>query len=224
MSSLPGWLEPLPDAAEQRALDGWAINELGIPGLELMERAGRGLTELVVERVPGGRIVVVCGKGNNGGDGFVTARMLREQGREVTVMLLGSPDELKATRGRTASASRARRRSRSRRTSSRVPTGSLTRSSALGSKARRASRRPRRSRRSRTLERTARSLLRATFRAASTPPPARSRALPSRPTRRRPSTPPSRDSGSRPARITRATCAWSTLGSRPVDRATRWSA
>ncbi len=95
MSALPGWLEPLPDAAEQRALDGWAINELGIPGLELMERAGRGLTDLVLERVPEGRIVVVCGRGNNGGDGFVTARMLREQGREATVMLLGSPDELK---------------------------------------------------------------------------------------------------------------------------------
>ncbi len=95
MSPLPGWLEPLPDAAEQRALDGWAINELGIPGLELMERAGRGLTELVVERAPEGRIVVVCGKGNNGGDGFVTARMLRDQGREVTVLLLGEGDELK---------------------------------------------------------------------------------------------------------------------------------
>ncbi len=94
MSSLPGWLEPLPDAAEQRALDNWAINDLGTPGLELMERAGRGLTELVLERVPEGRIVVVCGKGNNGGDGFVTARMLREQGREVTVLLLGPGDEL----------------------------------------------------------------------------------------------------------------------------------
>jgi ADP-dependent NAD(P)H-hydrate dehydratase / NAD(P)H-hydrate epimerase len=95
VSALPGWLQLLPDAAEQRALDGWAINELGIPGLKLMERAGRGLTELVLECVPEGRIVVVCGKGNNGGDGFVTARMLREQGREVTVMLLGAPDELK---------------------------------------------------------------------------------------------------------------------------------
>jgi hydroxyethylthiazole kinase-like uncharacterized protein yjeF len=95
VSPLPGWLAPLPDAAEQRALDNWAINDLGTPGLELMERAGRGLTELVLERAPEGRIVVVCGKGNNGGDGFVTARMLREQGREVTVMLLGSGEDLK---------------------------------------------------------------------------------------------------------------------------------
>lgn len=94
MSRLEGWLERLPDASEQRALDGWAINELGTPGLELMERAGHGLTELVVEEMPRGRIVVVCGKGNNGGDGFATARMLREQGREVTVLLLGSGDEL----------------------------------------------------------------------------------------------------------------------------------
>jgi ADP-dependent NAD(P)H-hydrate dehydratase / NAD(P)H-hydrate epimerase len=95
VSDLPAWLTPLPDAAEQRALDGWAIDELGTPGLELMERAGRGLTALVAERVPDGRIVVVCGKGNNGGDGFVTARMLREQGRDVTVLLLGSGEELK---------------------------------------------------------------------------------------------------------------------------------
>ena len=46
--SLPDWLEPLPGAAEQRALDEWAIGERGIPGLELMERAGDGLAELVV--------------------------------------------------------------------------------------------------------------------------------------------------------------------------------
>ena len=95
MSPLPAWLEALPDAAEQRALDSWAINQLGTPGLDLMERAGRGLTDLVSRRVPDGRIAVVCGRGNNGGDGFVTARMLREQGREVTVLLLGSGDELK---------------------------------------------------------------------------------------------------------------------------------
>ena len=93
--SLPSWLEPLPDAEEQRALDQWAIEELRIPGLELMERAGTGLAELVGARAPQGRVVVVCGKGNNGGDGLVAARWLREHGREVDVLTLGSAEELR---------------------------------------------------------------------------------------------------------------------------------
>jgi NAD(P)H-hydrate epimerase len=92
---LPDWLDPLPDAAEQRALDEWAINELGIPGLELMERAGTGLAELVSKRAPSGSIAVVCGKGNNGGDGFVAARVLRDRGREVDVLILAAPEEYK---------------------------------------------------------------------------------------------------------------------------------
>jgi NAD(P)H-hydrate epimerase len=91
--ALPDWLEPLPDAAEQRALDAWAIGELGTPGIDLMERAGAGLAVLVAELVPAGRIAAVCGKGNNGGDGFVAARLLREQGREVDVVILGAPDD-----------------------------------------------------------------------------------------------------------------------------------
>jgi ADP-dependent NAD(P)H-hydrate dehydratase / NAD(P)H-hydrate epimerase len=92
---LPAWLSPLPDAAEQRELDRWAIEELGIPGLTLMERAGVGLAELAAELAPQGRIVAVCGKGNNGGDGFVAGRWLRERGRDVDVLLLGDPDELR---------------------------------------------------------------------------------------------------------------------------------
>jgi ADP-dependent NAD(P)H-hydrate dehydratase / NAD(P)H-hydrate epimerase len=92
--SLPDWLDPLPDAAEQRALDQWAIGERGIPGLELMERAGAGLAALVGERVPAGPVVVVCGKGNNGGDGLVVARLLRQRGRDVGVLLLGEAEEL----------------------------------------------------------------------------------------------------------------------------------
>lgn len=91
--ALPGWLEPLPDAEEQRALDRWAIEELGIPGIELMERAGRGLATLVAEQAPEGMVVVVCGKGNNGGDGLVCARVLRERGREVRVLTLADPQE-----------------------------------------------------------------------------------------------------------------------------------
>jgi ADP-dependent NAD(P)H-hydrate dehydratase / NAD(P)H-hydrate epimerase len=95
VSRLPEWLEALPDAAQQRALDEWAINECGIPGIDLMERAGSGLFVLVLERSPKGRVVVVCGKGNNGGDGLVAARLLRESGRDVDVRLLGDPAELK---------------------------------------------------------------------------------------------------------------------------------
>src|ERR1700736_4904922 len=93
--ALPDWLDPLPDAAEQRALDEWAINELKIPSLVLMERAGTGLAELVTRMAPSGPITVVAGKGNNGGDGFVCARVLRQRSREVEVLLLGAPEELR---------------------------------------------------------------------------------------------------------------------------------
>jgi NAD(P)H-hydrate epimerase len=95
MSASTGWFEPLPDAAEQRATDAWAIDELGIPGIDLMERAGSGLAELVQARAPEGRVAVVCGKGNNGGDGLVVARLLRDRGRDVDVLLLGAPDDLR---------------------------------------------------------------------------------------------------------------------------------
>jgi len=84
--SFPRWLEPLPDATLMRATDQWAIETKGIPSLELMERAGEGLARVVAERVPAGRIAVVCGKGNNGGDGFVAARLLRQAGRDVDVL------------------------------------------------------------------------------------------------------------------------------------------
>jgi NAD(P)H-hydrate epimerase len=95
MARLPDWLQALPDAGEQRALDEWAIGEKGIPGLDLMERAGTGLARLVDEVAPTGRVAVVCGKGNNGGDGLVVARLLRQRGREVDVLLLGEVEELK---------------------------------------------------------------------------------------------------------------------------------
>jgi NAD(P)H-hydrate epimerase len=71
------------------------MTERGLSGLELMERAGLGLADLVLRVAPQGRVAVVCGKGNNGGDGFVCARRLRELGREVDVLLLGAADELR---------------------------------------------------------------------------------------------------------------------------------
>jgi hydroxyethylthiazole kinase-like uncharacterized protein yjeF len=95
MTDFPDWLTPLPDAAQQRATDAWAIDERGIPSLDLMERAATGLAELVAARVAqGGRIVVVCGKGNNGGDGLAAARILRNWGRPVDVALLVPGEEL----------------------------------------------------------------------------------------------------------------------------------
>lgn len=78
--------ESLYDADAMRTLDRWAMDDRGVPGLELMEAAGRGLAELVAELAPDGRVVVVCGAGNNGGDGYVAARLLRTWGRDVTVL------------------------------------------------------------------------------------------------------------------------------------------
>ncbi len=90
----PDWLIALPDAETMRAVDRWAIEEQGVGGLELMERAGEAVAREVERRAPDGLATVVCGKGNNGGDGFVAARMLREAGREVTVVGIASANEL----------------------------------------------------------------------------------------------------------------------------------
>jgi NAD(P)H-hydrate epimerase len=87
--SLPAWLEPLYEAAEMRAADAWAIDEQGVPGLDLMERAGVGLARVTAAAAGAGPVRVVCGKGNNGGDGLVAARLLREAGREVDVLAVG---------------------------------------------------------------------------------------------------------------------------------------
>jgi hydroxyethylthiazole kinase-like uncharacterized protein yjeF len=95
MSRLPDWLEPLLDAEQQRATDAWAIEDLGMPGITLMERAGAGLARVVGVRAPVGRVAVVVGKGSNGGDGLVVARLLRESGREVDVLLLAPGEELR---------------------------------------------------------------------------------------------------------------------------------
>src|SRR5688572_22109273 len=77
----------------------------GTPGIRLMERAGRAVADCVAARHPlGTRIAVVCGPGNNGGDGFVAARVLRERGFLVRVLMFGERDALK---GDAAEAARA---------------------------------------------------------------------------------------------------------------------
>ena len=68
----------------------------GTPGIELMERAGAAVARIAAEEASnaGRRIAVVCGPGNNGGDGFVAARLLSEQGLDVKLMLFGSREKL----------------------------------------------------------------------------------------------------------------------------------
>src|SRR5665811_566949 len=88
------WLRPLFDADGMRAVDAWAIERQGVPSLEPMEAAGRAVAEAVGELSPDGPVRVVCGKGNNAGDGLVAARYLAEAGFEVEALLLWPAAEL----------------------------------------------------------------------------------------------------------------------------------
>lgn len=106
-------------AAQMRAIEQAAIESGEVTGLELMERAGQGVVDAIFEQWPeladgataaegndaylereeagdahGRRAVVLCGPGNNGGDGFVVARLLRERGWDVEVFLYGDPKKL----------------------------------------------------------------------------------------------------------------------------------
>ena len=83
-------------AAEMRAIDRASGEKFGVPSLTLMENAGLAVAQHVLDRYSSAnKIVVLCGKGNNGGDGFVAARKLHEKGRNVQVTLLADPAELK---------------------------------------------------------------------------------------------------------------------------------
>ena len=86
-------------AAQMRAIEAAAIASGEVTGLELMERAGRGVVEAIFAEWPelqatAHRAVVLCGPGNNGGDGFVVARLLKEWGWEVEVFLYGDAEKL----------------------------------------------------------------------------------------------------------------------------------
>jgi NAD(P)H-hydrate epimerase len=83
-------------AAQMRALDRHTIDTLGVPGEVLMECAGRAVAQAVLECLqPGDPVVVVCGAGNNGGDGLVVARHLHLLGVSVRVALTAAPDRLR---------------------------------------------------------------------------------------------------------------------------------
>src|ERR1700675_4681835 len=88
--------------AEMREVDRLTIELHGIPGLQLMEAAGRHVGEIVRSKLlqnPQARPVILCGKGNNGGDGFVAARLLNEgkpvNGFAPSVFVFGSRGELR---------------------------------------------------------------------------------------------------------------------------------
>jgi ADP-dependent NAD(P)H-hydrate dehydratase / NAD(P)H-hydrate epimerase len=83
-------------AEEMRVIDRATSERFGVPSLSLMEHAGAAVADYVLRHRPAARrIVVFCGKGNNGGDGFVAARRLHQQGKKVQVILLADPTELK---------------------------------------------------------------------------------------------------------------------------------
>ena len=83
-------------AAEIREIDRLTTEKFGVPSLTLMENAGAAVAEQVLRFWhPGLRMVVICGKGNNGGDGFVVARLLADKKKHVEVVLLTDPAELK---------------------------------------------------------------------------------------------------------------------------------
>ena len=85
-------------AGEMQEMDRQAIETHGIPGLELMEKAGRGATDVLLYQFAGSiktGVGIICGKGNNGGDGFVIARYLAERRIDVTVYLLAKANNVK---------------------------------------------------------------------------------------------------------------------------------
>lgn len=80
--------------SQSRALDRFAIRTLGIPGVVLMENAGRNMAHLLLSLGARGPVAVCCGKGNNGGDGFVIARHLDIAGVATRVLLFADPASL----------------------------------------------------------------------------------------------------------------------------------
>jgi NAD(P)H-hydrate epimerase len=82
-------------AAQARALDAWEIEKRRVPGFTLMTRAAEAALKILVARWPQARrVAVVCGAGNNGGDGYVFARLARAAGLDALVLAGAPPDKL----------------------------------------------------------------------------------------------------------------------------------
>jgi hydroxyethylthiazole kinase-like uncharacterized protein yjeF len=89
-------------AAEMRELDRLATDSYGIPGVVLMENAGAQVARILWQEYPdlkARRVAVLCGRGNNGGDGFVIARYLHSWGVSVSVFIMGAPGDIHGDAG-----------------------------------------------------------------------------------------------------------------------------
>jgi ADP-dependent NAD(P)H-hydrate dehydratase / NAD(P)H-hydrate epimerase len=90
----------LADARTIQAIDRRSIRDYGVKGLQLMENAGRGVAEIILRELPkGGCVSIIAGKGNNGGDGFVAARHLKNRGVDVAVFSFAPIEEIKGDAG-----------------------------------------------------------------------------------------------------------------------------
>src|SRR6476659_825235 len=87
--------DPILTRDQCREIDRVAIDEYGMSGLVLMENAGRGCVDVLERLGIDGPVVILCGKGNNAGDGFVIARHLEIRGYSCRVLLLCPPHELR---------------------------------------------------------------------------------------------------------------------------------
>ena len=95
MRAMPGLPHALYRPDQVAALDRYAIERLGVPGMQLMERAGRIAYEALRAAWPDRReLLVLCGSGNNGGDGYVVADLARLDGLSVDLIQMGDPDAL----------------------------------------------------------------------------------------------------------------------------------
>jgi len=83
---------------QSRDFDAWAINKMGVPGAVLMENAGGNCAEIIIKELKktgGSKVCIFCGAGNNGGDGFVIARHLINEGLKVKIALCGKESKIK---------------------------------------------------------------------------------------------------------------------------------
>ena len=82
---------PVRSCSQVRAHDQAVIDHIGIPGQQLMEVAGKGCADVIAQRWPRSNVIVYCGPGNNGGDGYVIARWLHLWGHDVQLVEAGEP-------------------------------------------------------------------------------------------------------------------------------------